>query len=304
MTNHMTKCLLILAASSGIAFAGCIPVTGNRILGHDLANADPHFSALPASLTIGFAPEPGTNRIFTGLELQRLARTNGISAIVSEDVCFDIPMRHLTDEDAYPAMRRSLPAEAVLKIVELAHSDVPAGLLEFPIEGLEPPGAVNRGIQLWRGHVKYAETRQASVWARVEVSLQYRAVVAVKDLPQDTPIGASSLRIETRTGPLERETSATRIEDVQGRVPRRRLTAGSVIPIAILADAPTVRKGDPVAVEVRSGPAHLRFEAIAQSAARDGDMLELRNPSNGKTFRARLDPGAKAIVVITSGQTL
>ena len=65
------------------------------------------------------------------------------------------------------------PRRLCLKIVELASFDVPAGLLEFPIEGLEPPAPANHGVQLWRGHVKYAGTRQASFWARVEVTVQY-----------------------------------------------------------------------------------------------------------------------------------
>jgi flagella basal body P-ring formation protein FlgA len=309
----MTKCLLFLLrsgfvcasiASPGAVLAGCVPVAGNRILGRDLAGADPRFSALPATLAIGFVPAPGTKRIYSTIELQRLARANGIPVTAFEDVCFELPMLRLTEEDVTAAMRRSLPMEAVLKIVEVADLDVPAGLLEFPIEGLEPPAPANHGVQLWRGFVKYAETRQASVWARVEVTVQYQAVVARRDLPQDNPISAGSVRIESRTGPLEREKPATRIEEVQGRIPRLALKAGSVIPLAILADAPAVRKGDPVTVEVQSGLTRLRFEAIAENAARDGDMVELRNPFNGKTFKARLDPGAKALIVITPGQKL
>jgi flagella basal body P-ring formation protein FlgA len=298
----MTKFPLLLAAISGVAFASCIPVTGTRILGSDLAGADQHFSALPANLAVGFIPAPGTKRVYATLELQRLARANGIPVSPFEDICFELPMLRLAGEDANTAMRQSLPAEAVLKIVELAKFDVPAGLVEFPIEGLEPPAPASHGVQLWRGHVTYAETRHASVWARVEITVQYQAVVAGQDLPQDNPISAGSLRVESRTGPPEREKPATRIEDVLGRIPRRALKAGSLIPLAVLADAPAVRKGDSVTVEVQSGLAHLRFKAIAEAAARDGDMVELRNPFNGKTFKARLDPGAKALIVITSGQ--
>jgi hypothetical protein len=33
-------------------------------------------------------------------------------------------------------------------------------------------------------------------------------------------------------------------------------------------------------------------------------MLELRNPSSGKTFRARLDSGSKAVIVVGAGQVL
>jgi flagella basal body P-ring formation protein FlgA len=309
MTHSLPKYFLFLlplsvTGFSGIAMAGCVPITGNRILGHDLGLADPQFAALPAGLTVGFAPAPGTKRIFATSELQRLARANGIAVSSPGEVCFEIPMLHVTEEDASAAMRRSLPAEAALKIVELVNFEVPAGVLEFPCEGLEPPSVANHGVQLWRGYVKYAETRRASIWARVEVTEQFTAVVAARDLPLNTLISASSLRLETRTGPLEKEKRATRIEDVQGRIPRHALNAGSVVLVALLSDAPAVRRGDSVTVEVQSGPAHLRFEAIAEGAARDGDMVELRNPSNGKTFRARLDPGAKALVVIAAGQTL
>ena len=308
MNNALAKCLFFMAAGCGAALASCIPVTGNRILGHDLALADPRFSALPASLTIGFTPAPGVRRIFSTQELQRLARTNGIAEGNPEGnpqaICFELPMLRLNEEDANAAMRRALPAEASLKVIELATFVVPAGLLEFPFESLEPPTAPNHRVQLWRGRVKYAETRQMAVWALVQVTVTSRVVVANKDLPANTPIGPGSLRIEDRTGPLEREKPATRIEEVQGRMPKRALQGGSVIPLGVLADAPTIRRGDPVTVEVRSGPAHLRFEAIAESTARDGDMVELRNPATGKTFRARLDPGAKALVVITTGQRL
>jgi flagella basal body P-ring formation protein FlgA len=298
------QCLLLSIACAGISFAGCVPITGNRILGRDLAGVDGRFSALPATLTVGYAPAPGTKRVFTALELQRLAKANGIAAAGYGDICFELPMSHLMEEEATAAMRRSLPVEAVLKIIELESLDIPAGMLEFPIETLEPTAVANHGVQIWRGHVRYAETRLFAVWARVEVTVKFTVVVAGKDLPADAPIDVGSLRIETLTGPLPREKSATRIEDVQGRLPKRALKAGSAILIAILAEAPAVRKGDPVTVEVQSGMARLRFQAIADNAARDGDMVELRNPANGKTFKARLGPGAKALVVITAGQQL
>jgi flagella basal body P-ring formation protein FlgA len=303
------QCLLLSIACSGIAcseiaLGGCIPITGNRILGRDLAGADPRFSALPATLTVGYAPAPGTKRVFTPLELQRLAKANRIPAGDYGDICFELPMRHLTEEDATTAMRRSLPPEAVLKIVELESLDIPAGTLEFPIETLEPTPVANHGVQVWRGHVRYAETRLLAVSARVELTVKFMAVVAGKDLPADAPIDAGSLRVETMTGMLQREKLATRIEDVQGRLPKRALKVGSAIPIAVLVEAPAVRKGDSVTVEVQSGLAHLRFQAIADSPARDGEMVELRNPANGKTFKARLGPGAKGFVVITAGQQL
>ncbi len=42
-------------------------------------------------------------------------------------------------------------------------------------------------------------------------------------------------------------------------------------------------------VDVQSGFAHLQFDAVAESSANEGDVIELRNPSSGKTFRAKLE---------------
>jgi flagella basal body P-ring formation protein FlgA len=300
----MTRLLISLWLSVGLASAGCLPVSGGRILGRDLALADARFAALPATLTVGFPPAPGAQRIYTAADLQRLARANGIQAAGFSNVCFELPMRRFAEADAVAAMRQTLPAEAELKIVELAAVDVPAGTVEFPIEGIEPPTPSGHGVQLWRGYVKYAETRRVPVWARVEVTVRVTAVVAGKDLPQGATIQAASLRMETRTTPFDRVNPATRIEDVAGRMPKRSLQAGSIVPLNVLAEAPTVRRGDAVPVIVESGMAWLRFEAIAESAARDGDIVELRNPANGKTFKARLDAGPKALIVIQGARPL
>jgi hypothetical protein len=56
-------------------------------------------------------------------------------------------------------------------------------------------------------------------------------------------------------------------------------------------------------VEVLCGRARLQFDALAQKPARNGEMVELLNPSSGRTFRAKLD-GAHAIVTIAAGQQL
>jgi flagella basal body P-ring formation protein FlgA len=212
-------------------------------------------------------------------------------------------MLHVREEDAETAMRRSLPPDAELKVVELAKSDVPAGRLEFPLEGLEPPSPAAPGTQLWRGYVKYADTFRAPFWARVSILVRYTAVIANKDLPVNGIVDSAQVRIETRTGPLVREKAASRIEEVSGRLLKRAVNAGAPLPLASLTDVPAVRRGDSVQVDVESGAAHLRFTAVAVSAANEGDMIELRNPLSGKTFRARLDRGPRVVLVVPVGQS-
>jgi flagella basal body P-ring formation protein FlgA len=290
--------LLLLMGVSSAAFAACLPVAGSRILGRDLALADPRFAALPATLAVGFAPAPGVRRIYTAAELQRLARANGLQLADPAEICFELPMRPLSPADATVAMRRSLPPDAELTVEELSKSDLPEGQPEFPMAGLEPfaPGA--QGVQLWRGYVRYAETQKASCWARVKLTTHYTVVVAAKDLPSGQTLEAAVLRLETKTGPLEREPAAARLEEVRGRALKRPLKAGSPVPLGILVEPFAVRRGDAVRVEVRSGPALLHFEAVAEAPAREGDMIELHNPVNGKTFRARLSAGQMAVLVV------
>jgi flagella basal body P-ring formation protein FlgA len=290
-------CIAMFCAE--LSAAACVPVAGSRIQGRDLAAADSRFNALPATLTIGFAPLPGTKKVFTIQELLRIAKTNGIAMDAAQELCFEIPLQTLTAEHAAESMRQALPPGASLKIVELPAVNIPvSGMLEFPIEGLEPALPINKGVQLWRGRVKYAESRQVLVWARVEVTAEQRTVVAVRDLISGASIDRAALRIETKVGPLQRERLASRFEEVEGHVVSRSVNAGAFVPLSIVAEAPSVRRGDPVTVEVQSGFAHLHFEAIAQNSAHTGEMVELKNPLNGKLFRARLDADARASIVV------
>jgi flagella basal body P-ring formation protein FlgA len=283
------KQLFLLAMSAVTAFPACVPVTESRIFARDLARADGRYAALPSTLVAGFSPEPGMTRIITAAELQRLARGNGLHIESPADLCFELPTERLKEEDAIAAMRRVLPPEATVKILEIQSVSVPAGNLEFSLAGLETSG-------LWRGDIKYAETRKTPVWVRVAVTVSYSAVVAAIDLPADIAIPASALHVEQKTGPLQRNLNAASIASVAGRSPRSPLKAGALIPVALLTDPPAVHRGDSVRVEVRSGPARLHFDAVAEAPARNGDVVELRNPANGKTFKARLESSSAATV--------
>ncbi len=293
----MTTLIAALAVLSlHYGAAACLPVTGDRILGRDLALADAAFAALPANLTVAYAPAPGTKRAFAQAELARIARANNIKTAIPEEICFEIPMHEIEDTDVLSSMRRSLTADAELSLVELPRTVVPVGRLEFPLTGLEP--AV-KGARIWRGFITYGETLRMRIWARVNVCRRVEAVVAVSALALNVPIDAAHLRLETVSVPVGQDQHvAQHIEQVLGRVPKKTVDAGSTIPLALLEIPPTVRRGDAVKVEVRSGPARIQIDAVAENAARTGEIVQLRNPSTGKTFRARLEGGSKAVIVV------
>jgi flagella basal body P-ring formation protein FlgA len=288
------KAGLLFFAVGSVAMADCIPLAGDRIFGRDLANADPRFASLPASLVLGWAPPPGNRRTFTPTELTRIAKSNGIEPFARGEICFEIPLQKLNAAEVLNEMRVAVP-DAEVTVLEFSQGAVPAGKLEFPIAGLEPASASRPGDQLWRGFVRSSETKRTPVWARVRISQTLLTVVALKDLPANTPIQANSLRLEKRNAVAQN--LAGRLEDVQGHIPRRAIRADEPISLALLEKAPDVRRGEVIPVEVRSGSARLQLSAVAERDARSGEILELRNPSSGKTFRAKLT-GSRAVVLV------
>ena len=57
-----------------------------------------------------------------------------------------------------------------------------------------------------------------------------------------------------------------------------------------------VEHGDTVHVMVAIGEARLEFEAVAQSAARVGEHVLIKNPENGKLFQALVEDKGKVAV--------
>jgi flagella basal body P-ring formation protein FlgA len=292
---------VILIAGSGTALPACLPVAGDRIFGRDLALAIPAFSALPSGTVIGYAPAPGTQRIFSVAELTRIARANRVTLESPSEVCFEISMRAMEAEETLAAMRSVLPPNTELSLVELPKTSVPAGRLEFALAGLEPD---SRGSRVWRGFVRYGATLRAPVQVRVTVQRKVVAVIAARDLPANTTLDATNLRLQPVVEPFGAVQAASRTEDVLGRVAKKPLRAGETISLASLSIPPVVHKGDAIKVEVQSGGARLVFDAVAQSAAGDGEMVELKNPDNGRVFRARVAQTGRAVIVVPSRQTL
>lgn len=293
---------LILLASP--LYGGeCLPAKGDRIYARDLALADSSFAGLPGGRVVGFAPAPGVKRVFTASDLRSLARANGVASAASEDVCFAIPMRPIERHVLLASMRPALPPETDLRLIEVPAGDFPAGDFEFPLTALEPPAPGAGNARIWRGSIRYGDTLHARVWARVELRRRVSVVVAAMPISRNAPIVPSQLGVATVSIPFGQERGFARgIEEVIGSIAKLEIAAGAPVLTADLEKPLAVRRGDPVPVEVQSGRARIRMEAIAEISARSGEQLELRNPSSGKVFHARLEGGGKAVIVVGGRQ--
>jgi len=274
------RIILVLVAALAPGSAQCWPVSGDRILAQDMSHAVPAFAAMAPDLELGYAPAPGARRTYGAVELARLARRYGLALEPGMEACFVRPVETLTRERVAAALLTAMPA-ARMEVLEFSHQPVPPGELRFPVPGLSA-GRPSESPRLWQGAVSRPGQADFPVWARVRLRVSGKRTIAVEALPAGRPI----LRAEVREEAYEGPPGLPDLSHVLGRVARRPIPAGAVIEPEWL-DAPAdVTRGERVQVEVRSGRTRLLLEGEAQSSGRRGAVIGVRNPANGKVFRA------------------
>jgi flagella basal body P-ring formation protein FlgA len=289
--------ILLLAMASLVL--GCEHVTGDRITGADLARAIPGFAAIAPDTVLGYAPSPGSKRLFRADELNRIAARYGLEGKPAGPVCFDIELGLVSKDTVTEAMRKSLDTPGIrLEITRLSRTLAPLGEVVFPKAGLaattlaEPDAAIP-----WKGYIVYSGGRKFDLWAGVKISAAMTRVVAVRNLAIGDRISSDAVQLETHDDSPLRNDIARHLDEVVGRIPSRSIRAGFPIFRSSLSDPFDVKKGDAVQVRAVSGEAVLTTEALAQDSGRTGDSILLKNTTSGKTFRGRVDGPGSVIVV-------
>jgi flagella basal body P-ring formation protein FlgA len=273
-------------------------VAGDRIFGSDLARALPVFAAISPEAVFGYAPAPGSKRVFQADELNRIATRYRLDGRVDSPVCFDIELRAVTKELVIEAMRKSIDVPGLrLEIVSLNHAAAPAGELVFPIAGLAANPVDPETSLPWKGFVLYNRGRRFDLWAQVKISAPMTRVVALRNLAIGEAIPAEAVRLETHDDSPLRNDVVRHLDEVVGRVPSRVIRSGFPVVRSNLSSPFDVKKGEMVAVRAVSGEAVLTTEAQAEDSGRNGDSILLKNTASGKTFRGRVDGPGSVIVV-------
>lgn len=270
---------------TALAVASCIAVSGPNITARDLAKAVPGFTPVDADAVVGYAPEPGVERVFHGAELrQSLLRLDYYVSGELPDVCFARPMAQMKQTDVLAAMKAALGPAATIQIVELSHAPVPAGQLVFSREELGNPP-----VALWHGYVLYDGTKRFPIWARVTATVEFMRAVAVTELRPGVPIQSGQVAFATVDDFPQRRSTPQSEAQVEGCLPKRFIAANTPVWSDSIDPPNDVLRGDHVAVSVSSGLAHLIVDAEAQGSGRRGDLIALKNPESGKIFHARVN---------------
>ena len=277
---------------------GCFPVQDDRIYARDVIAAIPAFAGVPGDFTLGYAPAPGTRRVFKGAALERLALNQGVTLESSPDVCFERAMATLEEREILEALHTAWDGPGVnMELRSWSPKIAPQGKVVFPRTGLQMPAASDPQAEVvWRGYVIYGNQRWFGISARARITTSATRVVAVTDLSAGETVREDQVRLETFDTFALDDRPARRLEEVVGFVARARIRAGATVLRNQLNRAPEVTRGDLVQVEVTAGGAHLAFEGKAESNGTTGSTILVKNPSSGKDFRARVTGKGKVSV--------
>jgi len=291
--------LTVPAASS----AECLPVSGSEILARDLAAANMLFSALDPEAVFGFAPIPGARRLVLGSELAAFARRNGLGTPTGPiaDLCVQRAAAPLTAADLSAALERAAGAPGIqIELLDYSRWPLPAGRIEFQWNAIAAPPAANWNMPvIWRGRLYYDSQHSIAIWAKVRISVERPAVIAVTDLLPGHVIE----KAQVRSGSLRmfpgRSVTVDAIDSVLGKTVAGLVRAGQPVPLSMLRQPDDVTAGEKVQVRVVDGSAYVSLEGTALTAGRKGATISLRNPSNGRVFRGVVEE--KGLVLVHSG---
>lgn len=277
----------------GAAWGQCRPVRGERIMAEDLAAAVPAFAAAPGRV-VAPAPLAGSERRFERAEMERVARRLGLAVTAAqsaqwpESVCFAYALAPLTEDRLRQALAKTEPALAEGEIVDFSRFPVPEG----PIEFLAATGTPDRrdGSRLLRGGVAYAVGRKQPVWVRVRAHQRAVSLKARQDLAAGEPIDATAVELTPAPG----KAGITRLEELDGLVPRRSIAAGTTLTRGMFGRARDVDAGQTISVSVRSGRARLSFQARAETSGSAGDQVLVRSPVSNQRLRVRVSGRGRA----------
>lgn len=268
---------------------GCHTISSNVIFARDAAAVIPEFSRVAGDFRLGAVADSGAPRILSGIELQRIARNQGVELQDPPDVCFALRVFVPQADEIQAALRQTLrdvPGSdaARIEISSSSQRPVPLGELVFPRSGLQAPYGIQQEA-LWRGFVRHGGV-EFPVWAKVRVVANVTRVVAIANIPAGKPVQRNQVRVESCEDSLLDETTARNLDEVVGYLPKSLLRADLPIRKTQLAPPPDVEKGALVDVQVFAGAAHLVVRAKAQAAGFKGSTILMHNLSSGKDFPA------------------
>ena len=286
--------IIVLVAWAALAAAQCVPVSHDRILAGDLSASVPVLRSIDPGSAVGFAPAPGLTRVFAARELIEFAEGHGLAVpagTVFSGICVVREAHPVSPDDLRAALLASIAVDgAGIDLLDYSLQPLPDGKLEFPVSGLnKPPADAWESPVIWRGRLIYDGQHSFGLWAKVRIRVPAQWIVSRDAIAAGSTIRADQIKeLPMRPFPFPASAVLSRSE-VIGKITHRNIPAGQAILSTALDARREVNRGDRVRVKVDGGSAILSFEAQAETAGIPGDTVLVKNPTSGRSFRARVE---------------
>lgn len=304
----MWRCLVVLPVLTNLLSAAtCVAVEGSEIVASDVAKADQAFAAVNPDLPFSYAPVIGAQRIISASELAHWAAKAGIEERSAMPVCFERPAHTLSAADVRAAIQKTFPQSniAQIDVLEICKCNVPAGRLDFAVEGagVPPLGRPDMPV-LWRGQVQPTSGSPYPVWVRVRVLAKSTVVRLKRGLRPGEIIPQEALEEVSVTDSPVRLRQPDSIASYKGKIINRAVRAGSYLDPTLITPLPEVARGAIVTVEVLNGATRLQIKARAETAGHVGETVILTNPSGLRRFRATVTGPGNVQIALSPNATL
>lgn len=133
-----------------------------------------------------------------------------------------------------------------------------------------------------------------TLWATARIKAYKDAVVALRPLKMNTAIGAQDIKA-VRVDVSDMQDAISTVEEAEGMIVRRPISAGAVIRKDSLKQQVAVRRGEKVVLLIESGAIRIKSAAIASAEGVVGALIPART-QGGKEVMARVTGPGMAVV--------
>ncbi|HXG51812.1 MAG TPA: flagellar basal body P-ring formation chaperone FlgA [candidate division Zixibacteria bacterium] len=190
-----------------------------------------------------------------------------------------------------PAVRRHVlalggwDAENVeVRVVPFPPVPLPAGVASYRI--LRPSKGVGPGTRNFLVAAEVGGREAARLWVKADIRIFETVVVASRPLARREVLKAGDVHLARRELSSLSSLPFTRLEDVIGKQVGRPIEIHEIVTANAL-DRPTlVRRGAAVVMVFETGSLRVETAGVAEEAGKAGELIQVRNPTSGKTLRA------------------
>jgi flagella basal body P-ring formation protein FlgA len=158
------------------------------------------------------------------------------------------------------------PAEAVFRVIKPPKTIVPG-----PQNFLLAADAGGRDI--------------ARLWVRVEIKVYDDVLVATYPLAHHEMLSADKVRLERRDVSTLAGKPFQRAEDIEGLQASRAVEANEVLTQRSVERPTLMKRGSAVVLVYETGSLRVEAPGVAEEGGKEGDLIQVKNPTSGKVMR-------------------